>query len=150
MLKLVTTLLMVIVTLTVFGQAEEPAQWTFSAKKVNDTIFEIHLSAKLEEGWHIYSQSTPEGGPVATSVSFSKNPQLMLKGDIIEEGKLEKNFETMFGVEVFRFSKKVDFVQTVLIKPNAKANASGSITYMTCDDEQCIPPKTVEFSVPVK
>src|SRR5258706_15750219 len=93
-----------------FAQIENPVQWNFSAKKINATTYEIHLTAKVESDWHIYSQTTPEGGPIPTSISFNRNPLLSFDGATKESGKLEQHFEELFGVEVKQFSNKVDFI----------------------------------------
>ena len=137
---------------SVYGQAQlkEPVEWKFTAKKISATTYEIYLTAKIEEDWHIYSQSTPAGGPIPTSISFLKNPLVTLSGPIREAGKLEKRFERLFGVEVMQFSDKVDFIQTVTVKPNVKTALTGTLQYMTCNDEECIPARQIKFSVPLK
>jgi hypothetical protein len=133
-----------------FAQSENPVKWTFSAKKINATTYEVRLSATIEDEWHIYSQTTPDGGPVATSISFNRNPLLTLDGAVKESGKLEEHFEELFGVQVKQFSKKVDFIQEVKLKSSVKTNIAGSVTFMTCNDEQCMPPKTVSFNISLK
>ncbi len=130
-----------------FAQDENPVKWSFEAKKIADKTYEIRLTAKIENEWHIYSQSTPDGGPVATSVTYSKNPLLSIEGGIKEIGKLEKHFEKLFGVEVLQFSNKVDFVQVVKLKANVKTNLSGKVEFMVCNDEMCMPPKAIPFSI---
>ena len=45
---------------------------------------------------------------------------------------------------------KVDFVQVVKLKANAKTNVSGNVEFQTCNDEKCLPPKTVNFSIALK
>ncbi len=132
------------------AQVEDPVKWSFSAKKIADKTYEIHLTAAVESGWHIYSQSTPEGGPVPTSISYSKNPLLTIQGEAKEVGKLEKHFEKLFGVEVLQFSKKVDFIQVIKLKTNAKTNVTGKIEFMVCNDEVCQPPKSVPFTILIK
>lgn len=133
-----------------FAQIEDPVKWTFTTKKLKDGKYEIHLIATIESGWHIYSQTTPDGGPVPTAITFSKNPLLALEGNVKEVGKLEKHFEKLFGVEVHQFSNKVDFVQTVKLKANAKTNLTGAVEFMVCNDEMCMPPKSVPFTVQLK
>src|SRR5258706_7759981 len=103
-----------------FAQSDNPVKWDFSAKKINATTYEVHLTAKIEDEWHIYSQTTPDGGPVATSISFNKNPLLSFDGSAKESGKLEQHFEELFGVQVKQFSNKVDFIQIVKLKNNVK------------------------------
>jgi thiol:disulfide interchange protein DsbD len=126
---------------------DDPVKWEFSSKKINPSTYEIHLKAKIEDEWHIYSQSTPDGGPVATSISFTRNPLVIMKGDVKEVGKMEQHFEKLFGVEVKQFSEKVAFVQTVTVKAGIKTTLRGTIQYMTCNDEQCMPPKKISFTV---
>ncbi|MCH5686077.1 hypothetical protein LWM68_18565 [Niabella sp. W65] len=74
-----------------FSQVKQPVQWNFNAKKINAATYEIHLTASLDPGWHIYSQTTPDGGPVPTKIKFTANPLLVVQGAASETGKLEKN-----------------------------------------------------------
>jgi hypothetical protein len=55
--------------------------------------------------------------------------------------------ETVFGVDVKYFDGKVDFVQKVKLKGTAKTNFTGSVTFMVCNDEQCLPAATQKFSL---
>ncbi len=110
----------------------------------------MHLAANIEERWHLYSQTTPDGGPVATTITFTKNPLLTMDGKIKEVGKLQQKHEPLFGVDVKQFSDKVDFVQIVKLKTPVKTNVAGSIEFMVCDDKQCLPPSTQKFSILLK
>ena len=130
-----------------FAQIQNPVKWSFTSKKISTGKYEIHLIANIDNGWHIYSQTTPDGGPVPTTISFSKNPLLTLDSIAKEVGKLEQHNEPLFGVDVKQFSNKVDFVQTVTLKANVKTNAIGTIKFMVCNDKQCLPPKTISYSV---
>ena len=132
-----------------FAQIQNPVEWSFTTKKINATTYEIHMTATVQEGWHIYSQTTPSGGPVPTAIAYAKNPLLALKGKITEVGKMERHHEPLFGVDVVQFSDKVDFVQTVTLKSKAKTALKGSIEFMTCNDHECLPPRTEKFSIDI-
>lgn len=132
------------------AQVKNPVQWDFSAKKINATIYEVYLTANMEDGWHVYSQHTPDGGPVPTSIQFAKNPLLTLNGTPKESGKKEQKFEELFGVDVIQFSDKVVFVQKVEVKGKAKTTLTGSVEFMTCNDRECLPPATQKFSIALK
>ncbi|MDQ2752272.1 MAG: hypothetical protein M3R72_04540 [Bacteroidota bacterium] len=131
----------------VFAQIKNPVHWTFSAKKINATTYEVHVTANMDGGWHIYSQTTPAGGPVPTSISFTKNPLLIINDTPKEVGKLESHHEPLFGVDVKQFSNGVDFVQTVKVKGKVKTKVDGNIKFMSCNDNECLPPKNQPFSV---
>lgn len=141
---------LIVCSLVIMGlstQAQDPVKWTFSSKKIDDKTYEVHLTATVQSPWTIYSQTTPEGGPLPTSFTFSKNPLLILSGKVKEVGTLHKKHEEVFGVDVFYYKDKVDFVQVVKLKTKAKTNLSGKLEYMACDEEQCLPPKEVSFSI---
>ena len=130
-----------------FGQILNPVDWTITSKKINDKIYEVHLIATINKGWHIYSQTTPGGGPVPTSITFTKNPLLDLEGKVKESGKLEQRHEEIFGVDVKQFSDKVEFIQVIKLKSRVKTSAKISVEYMVCNDRQCLPPVTKNFSI---
>lgn len=132
---------------SVFAQIQNPVKWFFSSKQISAGKYEIHLTATVDMGWHIYSQTTPDGGPVPTAIVFTKNPLLTLGGAVKEVGKLEQHNEPLFGVDVKQFSNKVDFVQILTLKANVKTNATGTIEFMVCNDKQCLPPKTITFNI---
>jgi len=130
-----------------FSQVKNPVKWSFASKKVNETTYEVSMTATLDPTWHIYSQTTPEGGPTATTVSFTKNPLVVLDGDVKEVGKMEQRHEELFGVDVKQFSNKLTFIQTIKLKAKAKTAINGTIEFMTCNNKECLPPTTQKFSV---
>ena len=75
---------------------------------------------------------------------------LKLDGKIKEVGKMEKFKDKTLGIAAHQYSNKVDFVQVVKLKSNAKTNVSGSVEFQTCDDKKCLPPKTVNFNVSLR
>ncbi|HEY8388172.1 MAG TPA: protein-disulfide reductase DsbD domain-containing protein [Parasegetibacter sp.] len=148
MLKQIS-LLLVTIAFGVFAQAQSPVSWSFSSKKLKDGVYEVHFTASVQNGWTIYSQTTPDGGPLPTSFKFVKNPLLTLDGKVQEPPTMKKKHEEVFGVDVHYFTDRVDFVQIVKVKGKAKTKLTGTLEYMACDNEQCLPPAEVEFSIPL-
>ena len=144
-------LLIITVLLTVqvaSAQLLNPVKWSYTATKVSDKLYEIHLTAVLDKKWHIYAQDAGEG-PEPTSFTFNPNPLVKLDGKVKEVGKLEKQFDPNFNSTLKFYGNKVDFVQRVKIKSSASTLVKGTISYMVCDDKKCLPPKEVPFSVKV-
>ena len=150
MKKIITASFLLLIANMLFAQIQNPVSWTATAKKINDKTYEIHLTANIQNGWHVYSQTTPDGGPVPTSISFTKNPLLDFDGNAKEVGKMEQRHEPLFGVDVKQFSDKVDFVQIVKLKAKVKTSADVAVEFMVCNDKQCLPPTTKKFSVALK
>ena len=145
--------IVVLSSIAFFAQSQtvNPVSWNFSAKKIADKTYEIHLSATMQTSWHLYSQTQPDDAIVnPTAFTFTTNPLLTLSGKIKEVGKLEKFHDEKLKLSANQYSEKVDFVQVVKLKSNLKTNVAGSVEYQTCDDKKCLPPKTVNFSVALK
>lgn len=131
--------------------AQNPVSWTYSSKKIAADQYEVILTATIQPGWHLYSQSQPKDAIAQpTSFKFNKNPLLNFEGKVKEVGKLEKYRDEVLDVSAHQYSNKVDFVQKVKIKGKAKTNVTGSLEFQTCDDSKCLPPKTVNFSIALK
>jgi hypothetical protein len=147
MKKLMITL---VAFLVVFTASAQKIKWTFTAKKLSADKYEVHLTAALPAGWHVYSQTSHEDGPIPTKITFNNNALISLEGKVKETGKLEKYFDNNFKVEVKYFADKVDFVQVVKMKGKIKTNVSGQVESMICDNQKCLPPSTVKFNVALK
>ena len=71
--KVLFTLLILSVSFITRAQSDV-VQWKFESKKLADKKYEVKLIAVVKNPWHIYSTTTPEGGPLPTKVSFARNP----------------------------------------------------------------------------
>lgn len=131
--------------------AQNPVSWSYSSKKIAENQYEIYLVATIQSGWHLYSQDQPKDAIAQpTSFSFTKNPLLNFEGKMKEIGKLEKYKDEVLDVSANQYSNKVTFVQKVKLKGKAKTSVTGNLTFQTCDDKKCLPPKTVNFSIALK
>ena len=128
--------------------AQHPVSWTFTARKMGANSYEIHMTATMLSGWHLYSQTQPEDAiAIPTTFTLNKNPLISLNGKIKEIGKMEKFRDEKLDLSAYQYAKTVDFVQLVNLKGKVKTNFSGNVEYQTCDDKKCLPPKTVNFNV---
>lgn len=130
------------------AQMENPVKWSYTAKKIADKTFELHITAMLDDKWHIYAQDAGKG-PVPTSFSFSKNPLVKLEGKVREEGKQETAFDQNFNSTLKFYSRQVDFVQKIKLKSAASTMVKGQVTFMVCNDRRCLPPKDLPFAIQV-
>ncbi len=125
-----------------------PVTWTFTAKKIADKQYEITATATIQNNWHLYSQTQPADAVAEpTSFKFKPNPLLTLEGKVAEVGKMEKFIDKTLGISANQYAGIVKFTQKVKLKSNAKTSLSGSVLFQTCDDQKCLPPKTVNFTV---
>lgn len=147
MKKFYFLVLLAIVAITVNAQSNKQVQWVYSAKKIADKTYEVHMTATIGGNYHMYAQNPGVDGPLATAFKFTKTPLAALDGKVKEVGKLLKKKEEAFGGFTQFYEKTVDFVQLVKLKGNIKTSLAGSVDFMVCNDSQCLPPSTVEFKV---
>jgi hypothetical protein len=96
----------------------------------------------------VYSQTVKDGGPVKTSFTFKPSKSYSPTGKTIEPTPITRN-EKVFSMDVSFFEHEVIFQQKIKLKTR-QAVVKGTLEYMTCNDKQCLPPETIEFSIPVK
>ncbi len=130
------------------AQVSNPVNWTFSAVKIADKMYELHLTAGIENKWHMYAQDAGEG-PDPTTIHFRTNPLIAFDGSVKEIGKLEKLYEKYFRSVSKYYEKKVDFVQKVKVRSAIATVVTGTVSFVVCNDRQCLPPKEVPFSIHV-
>jgi len=147
--KLLLFIFFLVLASASFAQSDV-VEWKFESKKIADTKYEVKLIAMVKNPWHIYSTTTPDGGPLPTKITFSKNPLTAFDGKIKEVGKMESHFEEVFDVDTKYFNNKVEFVQLVNVKGNAKTNLAGTVEFMACNDRECLPPKSIPFTIALK
>jgi hypothetical protein len=132
-------------------KAQNPVNWSFTAKKIADKTYEVHMTATIQSGWHLFSQNQPEDAiAVPTGFKLNSNPLLTLDGKIKEVGDMEKFHDKKLDISAHQYSNKVDFVQVVKLKAKAKTNVTGSVEFQTCNDEKCLPAKTISFTVSIQ
>lgn len=147
-MKSTFTILIALFTAIIIRAQNNPVTWSFNARKTADKTYEVTLTAIIQKGWHLYSQTQPEDAiAIPTEIIFNKNPLLILEGKVKEVGKLEKFYDKTLDVTANQYSNKVDFVQVVKVRGSAKTNVSGTVEFQTCDDEKCLPPKKINFNL---
>lgn len=129
-------------------QAQSPVSWQFQSQKKEDGGYEVILKASIQPGWHLYSQKQPDDAiAIPTSIQFNNNPLVIREKEIREVGKMQKYTDKTLGVTAHQYSGEVSFVQTVKLKAKVKTAITGEIEYQVCDDEKCLPPKKVPFTI---
>lgn len=128
-----------------FGQdMPEPISWKFEVVSGDQDVEIVQITADIDEGWHLYSQFTDEGGPIPTEFTF-ESEDIELLGDVEEITEAKRSFSEMFEIDVVQFSKKAVFNQK--FKRNGAKSIKGEVYFMTCDGNRCLPPKPVSFEI---
>lgn len=125
--------------------AQGEVRWNFV---YNISTQSIEVVAHIAEGWHIYSQTEDAPfGPVPTTIVFEKNKSVKLIGEV-QEPVPETEYDPNFEAELSYFENEVKFTQK--IKKIRDTSIQGTVTYMICNDEMCLPPVDKEFIIEIK
>lgn len=136
---------MILTGFQVRGQILDPVHWTFSGEKTGEDEYTLVFKASIEDKWHLYSQHLPEGGPIPTKFSFNETERYRLLGEVLEVSKAEVKYDASFDMELKMFSHEAVFKQKIRLLPGEAFTLTGSLEYMCCDDQRCLPPKQEEF-----
>ncbi len=132
-----------------FSQAVlNPVKWEYSYEKITDTEGYILIKARIDKDWHIYSQHQSADGPIPTSFVFTANADF----DPInktEEPAAEKAYSEVFSTEVISFADEVVFKQKIKRKNPNSFDLNAELEFMACNNNTCLPPKIVKFTVRV-
>jgi thiol:disulfide interchange protein len=141
-MKGIVLIISVLLSAVSFGQ--EKITWSFS---FDPELSAISIDADIEEGWHLYSQFLDnEFGPIPTKFEYVTNESYKLVGGTVEPQSI-KEYDENFEGDMSFFKDNVSFVQKV---ENTNATSiDGVVTYMVCNDEMCMPPVDLEFSITI-
>ncbi len=146
-MKILTTFAFLLgINLISFSQILTPVKWQMNSQQVGDNEFELVFTAKIDEGWKIYSQYLEsDDGPIPTSFNFEEGDHYEMIGKIEEaQTNRKKAFDRVFKMELITFTKEGTFTQKVKIHDYSKPIV-GYLEFMCCDATRCLPPSEEDF-----
>lgn len=134
-----------------FSQILDPVMWTYEINQVEGDEYELVFTGDIEPGWSVYSQYLEsEDGPIATSLNFEMGAHFELLGKSTEdEAHRKEGFDAIFEMNLTKYSTQMLIRQRVKYSDPA-VPIKGFLTFMTCDDTQCLPPADVDFTFMTK
>lgn len=129
----------------VLSAQKSPVSWKFSLEAQNNEKTTFVAKADIAKGWNIYAVYMSDEGPIPTSFSFDNIINGSKDGDVKEVSTPIKGHDDLFDMEVIKFKHEAVFSQSFKTKPGFQL--TGSVTFMCCDNERCLPPATVNFDL---
>jgi len=141
---IISGLIFLLVPFLSFSQVLDPVHWSFSTKRTGPEEATLLLTAKIDKGWHLYSQHLPSGGPLPTLFKFTESQDYSLIGETSEPKAIEE-YDPNFEMTLRFFDGTIVFKQQIKILTKKAFTVRGELEYMCCDDHQCLPPTDVEM-----
>lgn len=122
--------------------AQDEITWSTS---VSDNQDELKIRADLSEGWHLYSRTNKmEFGPFPVTFDFEKNANVEFIGEVMEPQPIIVNDEN-FKSEMAMFGGSPEFIQKVKVLNSGTVQLT--VSFMICNDRQCLPPRDEVFTI---
>ncbi len=134
-MKKICLYLLILLAATVQAQIYEPVQWSAKTIVLTDSTAQVSLTATIEAGWHLYATELPEGGPRPTTFTLTGAQALT---PMVADRQAITTYDENFMMDLAFYEGKVTFTQEVLVQDKA----SIEVSYMVCDDVNCLPPTT--------
>jgi thiol:disulfide interchange protein len=131
------------------AQLLDPAKWTTKIEKKSETNYILTFNAVIEKEWHLYSQFTPDGGPLALEVLFKEqkgNFELVGKA---KESKTTTAFNDIFGVNETFFHDKAQIQQEIMLVNPKLTSIKAELNYQVCKEVCINQEKKFTFKIPV-
>lgn len=142
------TLITFLVLTNVNAQVLSPVKWTTKIEKVSETEFNLIASGTIQEGWHVFSQFTPDGGSLPMVLNFKDikgNYELVGKA---KESPYQKVYSDVFEVDEYIFEDKVTVTQKVKITNPKTTKIKLNLEYQVCKEACINDSKDLVFYIP--
>jgi len=133
--------------------AEDPVQWTLTLEPKSappGSHVLARFAAKIEPGWHLYSLTTPKGGPIPTTSSLADSP--LVSGFKLYQPKPVRKLDPTFQIDTETFADEVVLLYDIELKkdaPAGPADITAQVRYQCCNDRSCLPPKRKSASATI-
>lgn len=138
--------------LPVFGQSTDvltvKAQFTAPAADAPSRLF---VTVTLQPGWHIYSLTQPEGGPLATKIQVAPPQGVRLAGGFrpIAAPHIGKEPEAFGDLAIESHAGTVTWYAPLELAAGldpATLQIRGKLVAQACDATSCLPPQDLPFT----
>lgn len=131
------TYILLLFTFFAQGQILNPVKWTTKVVQKSATEFELIMDATIENEWHMYSQFTPENGPLPTVFDYKNAKENYSLVGKTKESAYKKVYNDIFEVDEYYFAKTAQFKQLVKVTNTKLREIKVYVEYQVCK-EQCI------------
>jgi thiol:disulfide interchange protein DsbD len=134
-------LLVIVITFLAFAngyaQILDPVKWTTKIEKTADNTYVLTFNGIIEKDWHMYSQFTPDGGPLALEVVFKNQKGNFNLVGKAKEGKTRTAYNDIFEVDETFFERKAQIQQIIHVTNSKVSTIEAELNYQVCK-EVCI------------
>lgn len=125
--------------------AQAQVKFSVSTKRVSPTEIDVVFTGNIASGWHVYGTDIAPGGPTVATFGTDVLKGAKLKGALRPGAGLKRKQDPIFDMPVSYFEHTAQFTQRIEFTEK-QYEVKGYLRYGACNDENCLPPTTVEMS----
>ena len=113
--------------------------------------FELRLKASIDGEWHLYSATTPPGGPNPTRFAVVSGDNFKLAGKV-KQSPPKTLFDPNFGIPTEFYSKGAEFwlpIEVSMFAAPSSYELKIQAIYQVCNDKVCLPPTKLPIQIQV-
>jgi thiol:disulfide interchange protein len=130
------------------AQILDPVKWTTKIEKKSGNTYLLTFNGTIENEWHMYSQFTPDGGPLPMEVIFKNQKGNFTLVGKAKESKTRTAFNDIFGVNETFFEKKAQITQEITVTNLKITKIEVDLNYQVCKDACINLEKKFTFDIP--
>ncbi len=148
MKKFIFLIGLLLTTFSFSAQIVKPVKWTSRVENLGNNELRLVFEAAIDADWHVYSQYTPDGGPLPLEAIFKDEKGNYERIGKLTESQTRRQYNDIFEVDELFFENKATLTQKVRIVNPDFRNLNVTLQYQVCK-EVCINDKaSFEFAVP--
>lgn len=128
------------------AQLAEPVKFVVSQSINDNGLLELSFQGTVDKGWHVYGTDIEDGGPQRAMITIESANGAKAIGKLRTTGNVHRGMDPIFMMEVETIDGNVTFIQTFELTGESY-DIKGYLTYGACNDQNCIPPTNVDFSI---
>lgn len=122
---------------------EDPVTWKLAAqtpKVAPGGHVWLAFQANIDPGWHLYSPTTPEGGPIITKIGLTDSPDVASYE--VFRPKPFRKLDPNFNLDTETYTGSPIFYIDATLTPGAHGSLAleASAHYQACSESKCLPP----------
>ncbi len=130
------------------AQFFEPVKWKTHTEKGTGNEVTLVFDAEIESGWHVYSQFTPDGGPLPIEITYKAQAGNYALAGKTSESKTQRHFNDVFGVDEVYFENKLQLRQKIKVLKASLNKVEVMLSYQVCADKCINDEKKFSFDIP--
>ncbi|HET9270630.1 MAG TPA: cytochrome c biogenesis protein CcdA, partial [Vicinamibacterales bacterium] len=111
----------------------------------------VDLSARIDEGWHLYALTQVSGGPNALVITVPKDQPFALSGPI-QAPVPKTEFDPNFSIDTQFHADRAVFTLPLKVAAGTKDGTHkfrAVVAFQVCNDKICLPPTEEELTVEI-